>query len=85
MGKTMSDAYLEFENQATAAHIVMSRNRSYLKGRLVALRHSKKQELFRRLFPHWNPEGDETERRTYLKRDEINGILLVCKHYKVMT
>lgn len=84
VGKTLSDAYVEFKDTRSWTLLVHLRgaSKTYLKGRQVIVRESSHEELFRRIFPNHSSDTDES-RRMYLSRDEINTILLVCKHYKL--
>ena len=59
------------------------RQRGFLKGREIAVRFAEEDELMRRMFPAWTPDEEENKCKVYLKRDEINAILMVCKNYKV--
>lgn len=81
MGKTLSDAYVELDEIECAR--AFARQRTPLKGRIITIRFAKDMEVFRRVFPSWTPGKDDETPGVYLKREEINAILLVCKHYKV--
>ena len=85
LGKTISDAYIELSSRADADKVVQRCNRTYLKGRLVTVRPASENEFLRRLFPFWGKLGgsDEPAMNVYLKRDEINSLLMVCKNYKL--
>lgn len=89
LGKTLSDAYVELQNDADAQSVVQRLNRTFLKSRMVTIRPSSEQELLQRLFPTLYQDSlDKMDHQTpngtiYLKRDEINAILMVCKNYKL--
>lgn len=78
---------MEIGNSLDAEAIVRNKNRNLLKGRPAGVRKSSYDELMDRIFPLRdrvkNPGSENEGSMIYLRREEINSILLVCKQYKV--
>lgn len=75
-GKTLSVAFVEISSKDL--FITLSYSREFLRGRMITIRKSSEDELLRHLFPLASPNMG-----IWLTRDEINGIIMVCKNYRV--
>jgi hypothetical protein len=86
IGKTLSDAYIDFVNENDLVQAFHLKNNTVLKGRKVSIRRSSQMELMRRLFPTWVSTEElrkPARERFYLTREEAATTLLVCRNYKV--
>lgn len=94
-GKTISECFVEFENDNDAS--VAVKIRKYIKGRLISVVASSQDELFISLFPSFHDNantsfelipgltmGDGKDEQCFLSQQEINWILMICKRFKVI-
>lgn len=91
-GKTISECFVELENDNDASEAI--KIRKYVKGRLISVVASSQDELFSSLFPSFKQNasyelipgltmGDTRFEGCFLSQQEINWILMVCKRFKV--
>ena len=92
-GKTISECFVELENANDANEAI--KLRKFVKGRLISVVPASQQELMDRLFPGIQLHDNESfelipglsiennQTCTFLSQEEINGILMVCKRFKV--
>lgn len=95
-GKTLSNAFVELDDQEEALNAIASCNRKPLKGRLVHVSVSSQDELLKTIFPSWSgdfhdgmairTDDDNVPSKlghTFITRQEINSLLTICRNYKV--
>jgi hypothetical protein len=94
-GKTIAECYVEFSNDSDASAAL--RIQKYVKGRLISVVESSQDELFHSLFPSFQTKSDQVfdlipglssrpvvqDDDCFISQLEINGILMVCKRFKV--
>jgi hypothetical protein len=83
-GKTLSEAYVEIDGEENwILSLIPKFQGKILKGRTTSVTISCQRDLCRAIFPHrYTPEGEKS--LEFLGRNEINGILAICKNYKVI-